>query len=366
MQANPGSSQPTNDPTTLLGAVGNLLGTPAAGSPVTGGAPGVQPPAPTDLPPNAGVPNSPAAPGTSPAAVNNGYSVADLFAAAFADLPPDFATQVTNWANQVHSEQPNATTQMLQSLLVEQPFYKTFFAGNQTLIAQGKQPLDPSAYLNYVQQAEQLARAAGLPAGFMGKGEIDSLIGNSVSMSELTERVNNAYLATQEIENQNPGVTAFLAKNYGIGPGGLLAYVMDPAKALPTLEQQMAAAAVGGAATQAGLQPVSVDEAMKVAEAIGGPSEQAGGASISSVYQQAIQGMKSLAPEIPATEKTRGPGTMPTASQDQLIGAKFIGDLGDVRAVQLAESERTAAFRGGGGIANPGQPGSTGAGFASQ
>lgn len=328
-------------------------------------------PAPTGAPPSDQPPTpaqaAPAAPGSSPGAVSTGYSVADVFGSAFADLPPEFATQVANWANQVHGQFPNASTQMLQSQLVTQPFYKEFFAGNQALIAQGKQPLDPSAYLNYMEQAQQLAHAAGLPPGFMGKGEIDSLIGNSVSMAELNDRVNNAYLATSEIEANNPGVTDFLAKNYGIGKGGLLAYVMDPTRALPALEKQMSAAMVGGAATQAGFQPVSVDEATKIAEAIGGPGQAAGGASTSSVYQQAVAGMKDIAPLRDLTKATVSGPSAGTITQEQLLGAKFIGDAADVQAQRLAEGTRTQAFRGGGGPAGMGQPGQpTGSGYGTQ
>jgi hypothetical protein len=304
-----------------------------------------------------------ATPGSSTAAVNTGTSVADIFQAAFGDLPPDLAAQVSQFANTWVTQNPGGNSSQFAVDLQSQPFYKTFFAGNQTLISQGKQPLSPSEYLSYVNQAQQLGHAAGLPAGFMSKGEIDQLIGGGVSMQELSERVNNAYLTVNDIEQNNPGVSAYLAKNYGIGKGGLLAYVMDPSKALPALEKQLAGALVSGAATQAGLQPVSVDEAMKVASAIGGASTEAGGSSLNSIYTGAVGGMKDIAPDVGATQKSLT--GVATVSQDQLIGSKFIGDMADVNAVQRAVGSRTQAFRGGGGPSGegqPGQPGGTGYG----
>lgn len=329
---------------------------PAPGAPTTA----------TDQPSTTTV-SGPDAGNTSTAAVNTGSSISDVFGSAFADLPPGLQGQVTDFANQWTTQNPGANSSAFEVALTSAPFYTQYFSANQQLLAQGKQPLAPSDYLAYMQQAQQLAQAAGLPAGFMSKAETDTLIGNSVSMSELNERVNNAYLAVNEIEQTNPGVSAYLAQNYGIGQGGLLAYVMDPKKALPALEQQMAGAVVGGAATQAGFQPVSVDEAVKVAQAIGGPGSAAGGSSVSSIYQQAVSGMAKIVPDIDATKAAQGPGNVATVSQDQLIGSQFIGDVADTRAVQLAVGQRTAAFRGGGGPVGQGQPGGgTGSGYGSQ
>lgn len=334
---------------------------------------------PSDAPPSSGTTtvgappapagtSTPAAGGSSTAAVSTGTSASDLLGVALAGLPPAFASQVSTWASSYMQQNPGATSDAMMVSLQSQPFYQQFFSGNQQLIAAGLEPLAPSAYLGYVQSAEQLAQAAGLPSGFMGKSEIDSLIGNNVSYAELEDRINNAYLATNEIMAANPDVAQALTQNYGITQGGLLAYVMDPSRATPILEQQLASGAVIGAGMQAGFAPVSVNEALKVVQALTGPSASSGAVPISQTYQQAVSGFKEIAPEFPLTEggrfgSSKGPGTV---TQDQLVGAQFIGDNADVRAEQLASGQRASALQGGGGFAGQGGKGQNATGFGTQ
>jgi hypothetical protein len=87
----------------------------------------------------------------------------------------------------------------------------------------------------------------------MGRQEgFEKFLANDVSAAELEDRV---LTAQSRVMNANPEVLASLKQFYpGISNGDILAYTLDPEKALTDIKRKVTAAEIGGAAMQAGLQ----------------------------------------------------------------------------------------------------------------
>lgn len=122
--------------------------------------------------------------------------------------------------------------------------YKTRFPAMSTLSGRGRS-MTEAEYIAYERQATGMFRAAGMPPGFYDSPEdFANLIGNEVSVNELQQRVSNAY--TQLAFAPTVVKDAF-ASFYGPGSdGALAAYILDPGKAMPAIERQVAAAKFAG------------------------------------------------------------------------------------------------------------------------
>jgi hypothetical protein len=100
-------------------------------------------------------------------------------------------------------------------------------------------------------------RNYGLPGSYYAKDTtgrqegFEKLIGFDVSATELEDRV---LTAQQRVLNAPPEVTAALKQFYpDITNGDILAYTLDPTKALSDIKRKVTAAEIGGAALGAGL-----------------------------------------------------------------------------------------------------------------
>lgn len=129
--------------------------------------------------------------------------------------------------------------------------YKTRFAGNVARIKAGFGALDEGQYLAMESQYRQTMRAAGLPKGFYDDpSDLAGFIGGDVSVAEIGERASKAM---ELVNSKDPNELKAFRDYYGISKGDLAAYFLDPAKALPILQKQVAAAELGAEATRAGL-----------------------------------------------------------------------------------------------------------------
>ena len=100
-------------------------------------------------------------------------------------------------------------------------------------------------------------RNYGLPASYYAKDSLgtqsgfNQLLANDVSASELEDRV---MTAQSRVVNANPEVKKALRSFYpDITDGDILAYTLDPTKALTDIKRKVTAAEIGGAALGAGL-----------------------------------------------------------------------------------------------------------------
>jgi hypothetical protein len=236
-----------------------------------------------------------------------------------------------------------------------------FVQANQELVAQGLPAVSVANYAQYQTQAQAMAQAAGLPAGFINKEDIGQLIGHNVSTTELSNRLTDASaLAYQSTAEQRNMFNQYFGTQYehdtyigepggtknndsGHGPltnGQIAAIVLDPQKAEPLIHQQITAAQIGGAGVTAGLGAISQPLATKLAQA--GVTDA-----------QALSGFQQIGPLAPLEKNLPGLGGENKQAQvgvGDLAEAQFLGIAGATRHVQVAEEVRKAPFSGGGGF----------------
>jgi hypothetical protein len=173
--------------------------------------------------------------------------------------------------------------------LRETDAYKKRFSANAERINKGLAALSPAEYIAMEDQYQNIMRNYGLPTSYYAKDSIgtqagfNQLLANDVSAVELTDRINTAQ---SRVVNANPEVMTALKAFYpDITNGDILAYSLDPAKALSDIKNKVAAAEIGGAALAQGLQ-TGVTRAQELA-GYGVTKEQA---------QQGFQTVAQIAP----------------------------------------------------------------------
>ena len=141
--------------------------------------------------------------------------------------------------------------------LRETDSYKKRFSANAERINKGLKAISEAEYLGLEDQYQNIMRNYGLPAEYYTRGDMgtqegfNKFIANDVSATELEDRV---MTAQSRVLNANPEVLASLKSFYpDITNGDILAYTLDPTKALTDIKRKVTAAEIGGAATQAGL-----------------------------------------------------------------------------------------------------------------
>lgn len=213
------------------------------------------------------------------------------------------------------------------------PEYKARFPAMDVLAKKGR-AITEAQYIGYEQQAVELYRRFGLPSGFYDQpADFATLIGGEVSIAELADRVQLASAASMTAP---PEVRAKLQR-FGLGAGDLVAYWLDPDKALPLLQQQFAAATIGAASARTGFGLLTADEAERLAQ-------------LGVTQQEAVQGFAALA----ASTELFGalPGTAETAiGREQQLAGTFEGSADARQQIERRARGRRAVFEQGGGLA---------------
>jgi hypothetical protein len=136
-------------------------------------------------------------------------------------------------------------------LLQDTPEFKQRFAANDARIKAGLPALNPQDYLNTEDAYRQVLQDAGLPKGFYDNpADFQKWIAGGVSPTEIKNRVD---VATAETVNFDAVAKQQLALYYGIDESHLVAYALDPTKAVPVLQKEAAAAQFGAEAARRGL-----------------------------------------------------------------------------------------------------------------
>jgi len=204
--------------------------------------------------------------------------------------------------------------------------YQQRFSANADRIAKGLTALSPAAYIGLEDQYQKIMRNYGLPASYYAKDSMgtqsgfNQLLANDVSSAELEDRV---MTAQNRVINAAPEVTTALKQFYpDITNSDILAYTLDPTKALSEIKRKVTAAEIGGAAIGAGLG-TSVNRAEELARygattesaktnynAIGGGLQR--GSQLASIYGQdpytqttAEQELFNLPGQVQAKEKRK-------------------------------------------------------------
>jgi hypothetical protein len=142
--------------------------------------------------------------------------------------------------------------------LRETDAYKKRFAANASRIQKGLRALSEAEYIGLEDQYQDVMRRYGLPDTYYTRGEMgrqegfEKFIGGDVSPVELEDRIQTAQ---RRVLNAPPQVTDALKQFYGaeLGSGDILAYVLDPDKAIENIKRKVTAAEIGAGAMQAGL-----------------------------------------------------------------------------------------------------------------
>jgi len=140
--------------------------------------------------------------------------------------------------------------------------YKKRFSANADRIAKGLTALKPAEYIAMEDSYQNIMRNYGLPASYYSKDSLgtqagfNQLLANDVSAVELEDRV---MTAQNRVVNANPEVYKALKSFYpDITNGDILAYTLDPTKALDAIKRKVTAAEIGGAALAQGLTTEAV------------------------------------------------------------------------------------------------------------
>jgi len=143
-------------------------------------------------------------------------------------------------------------------LRTESKAYKQRFGANDERIKKGLSALSEAAYIELEDQYQDVMRRYGLPESYYARGEMgrqegfEKFIGGDVSPVELEDRISTAY---NRVVNANPEVSKALREFYPeITGGDILAYALDPDKAINNIKRKVTAAEIGAGAMQAGLQ----------------------------------------------------------------------------------------------------------------
>lgn len=139
--------------------------------------------------------------------------------------------------------------------LPEEQIFKDRFVGNKAREKKGLPPLTASEYLSLENQYKQILQAYGMPKGFYDdpKSDFANWIAGDVSPTEIQSRVQQA---SEWKNNLDPQSREALKRFYGVGDEALIAYALDPKRALPVIQRQAEAAKIGAEALR---QNIRVD-----------------------------------------------------------------------------------------------------------
>lgn len=177
---------------------------------------------------------------------------------------------------------PDTITMLLQRT----DEYKRRFAANESRRKAGLPVLPPNEYLATESSYRQIMRNAGLPPGFYdSQDDFTRFISSDVSPTELKGRVD---LATEATQYADPALTSAL-KAQGVDTGGMIAYFLDPNRAMPLLKKQVDASQIGAAALRNNL---SMDASRSMDWAVLGVTKE-----------QAQQGFGQISAYLPEAQK---------------------------------------------------------------
>lgn len=216
--------------------------------------------------------------------------------------------------------------------------YKKRFSANQARINSGLRALSEAEYIALEDQYQDVMRRYGLPQSYYTRGDMgkqegfDKFISGDVSPAELEDRIQTAQ---NRVVNAAPEVTTALKQFYpDITNGEILAYTLDPNKAIEEIKRKVTAAEIGAGALQSGLA-TDVARAEELARfGVTGQAARQGYQAISSLLPRASQ-LADIYKQAPYTQ---------TTAEAEVFGTTGASEAEKKRR-QLAQLE-TAQFSG--------------------
>lgn len=280
-------------------------------------------------------PNAPAAPVDPHYGTNDPEKVSafDTLKAVLTDYGLDSLTPLLQ--DLITKGNTDAATLQLEMQKTNE--WKTRFAGNEELRKKGLAVLSPAEYVNLERSYASVMREMGLPAGFYDQTQdFVKFIGNNVSAPELRDRAGAAMDLVKQVD---PSQRRLMSSMYGIGEGDLAAYFLDPQKAMPILQKQLAAVQTGAAAQRAGIETDYANAAR---------FEKIGEAGVSA--DQAAAGYAQIANELDPLNDLANIWGKGGFSLDEAEQSTFYGNKDAMKKKNRLVSQEKAAFSGGSGF----------------
>ena len=221
------------------------------------------------------------------------------------------------------------STDTMSVMLQETPEYKKRFAGNEIRKKAGLSVLSPSEYIATERQYRQVMSQAGMPKGFYDQdSDLEKFIGNDMSPTELQDRVK----AWQDVAQQDKATTDELQRLYGMSTSDYAAYLMDPQRALPILQDTARAVDFAAAGKRHGFE---IDKSL---------AEQFGGGAFDVSAQDAEKGFQAIQEVQADTDKLAKLYGLGGYSVTDAANEVFGGDADAANKRKKAASEERATF----------------------
>ena len=223
---------------------------------------------------------------------------------------------------------------MVAQLLQDTPEFKARFKVIFDRRAKGLSPMSVNDVINYEHQARQLFQSAGLPPGFYDSpDDFYSFMDNDISLNELSSRVD---LAKTSIYSSDPTQRAEMKRLYGLSDGQELAYILDPNRALPLIQNQFISAQNAAAASRSGYGELTLAEAEHLTQLGIDPNKASQG------FGSLVQSQQLFTP-LPGQDASETP-----ISRDTQLNAAFAGDAKAQDLIARRAEARAAQGKTGG------------------
>lgn len=224
--------------------------------------------------------------------------------------------------------------------------YKRRFSGMDARQKAGYGPITEEQYVQWESAAKSLFDHYDLPKDFYDTPEeLATFIAGDVDPTELKARVEQGYQAAfnAPVDQQQA-----LQEMFGVGPGHLAAFFLDPTKGEEIINKQWTAAQLSAGAKKSGFGALTEAEAMRLA-------------------QQGLKGVEATSAFVGLEEQSElfNPGVGQQGdniTRDEQLAA-LGGDATVQQKIKKRAEQRVATFQGGGGFAGN-QSGLTGLGEA--
>jgi hypothetical protein len=255
-----------------------------------------------------------------------------------------FKTTLTNWGlsglieDSLKFVDQGFSDDVVVLKLQETAAWKQRFAANEQRKAKGLEIIDPATYLQLESDYQSAMRAVGLPKGFYDStSDFTNLIAADLSPAEFNSRLN---AAAQVVEGADPLFKQELKRFYGLSDGDMIAYALDPDKALPLIERKVQTVQFGAEATRQGIN-VGLETAETFGGTMGIGQEQA---------RAGFQQVAALSPDVQRlsaiSRKTQEPVTQEDVISFQFGGAGAAETKKRIESLAQEELSRFASQSG--------------------
>jgi hypothetical protein len=220
--------------------------------------------------------------------------------------------------------------------LYDQPEYQARFPGMAALQKKNR-TITEAEYIKLENSYAETLRFFDLPKGFMDdRATFGKMIASEVSPKELQDR---AQIAQDLAKTTNPAIRKALTDFYGVGEGGITAYVLDADKALPLIQKQAKTATIAGVGSAAGFSLGNTESELMAAK---GVYQAMNETDMTKAFGAAAQ-LRDAQQRLAYLDRT-------TYDKQEALAAGIEGDQGAILASQKRAQREVARFSGGSGV----------------